>query len=279
MEPLIALDAADRLAISQVIARYCHATDAGDGPATAAQFTPDGILEITGAWQARGHDQISQIGSFPNKPKHWVNSIVIEGTGSSATSTVYYAAVRGGGGLLATGRYDSKLTKQFDGEWKLVHHCYTGDPVEAPAAASVPSDTGVLNAEDRVAIIELIGRYNNAIDSREAEAWADTFVSDGEFHIGDRAAIVGRDALVQMVGDMAPPDARHWTTNYIIEGAEDSTSGSARESLCEGRVRCYLAMVRKDAFVTTGAYEDTVRKVDGEWRFVRRHVVIDPVPE
>ena len=61
--------------------------------------------------------------------------------------------------------------------------------------------------------------------------------------------------------------------------AGDTASDSASDSLREATVRCYLAMVRKDAFVTTGAYEDTVRKVDGEWRFVRRHVVIDPVPE
>ena len=44
---------------------------------------------------------------------HWVNSIVIDGSGSTAESTVYYAAIRQGGDLLATGRYDSKLTKQL----------------------------------------------------------------------------------------------------------------------------------------------------------------------
>ena len=66
------LSAEDRLAITEVIARYCHATDGGDGEGVAEQFTENGILEITGAWQARGHQQIVQIGNFPNKPKHWV---------------------------------------------------------------------------------------------------------------------------------------------------------------------------------------------------------------
>jgi hypothetical protein len=29
---------------------------------------------------------------------------------------------------------------------------------------------------------------------------------------------------------------------------------------------------------TTGIYEDRLRKVDGEWRFVERHIAIDDLP-
>src|SRR5688500_12268836 len=105
------LSAEDRIAITEVIARYCHATDSGDGKEVAEQFTDDGILEISGAWQARGPAQIAQIGDFKNKPKHWVNSILIEGNGSTAQATTYYAAVWHGGPLLATGIYESQLTK------------------------------------------------------------------------------------------------------------------------------------------------------------------------
>src|SRR5690349_888817 len=116
------LTAEDRIAITEVIARYCHATDDGDGQATADQFTEDGILEITGSWQARGRVQVAQIGAFKNKPKHWVSSILIEGNGSTASATTYYAAVGHGGPLYATGIYESQLTKQLNGQWKLVHH-------------------------------------------------------------------------------------------------------------------------------------------------------------
>ena len=39
-----------------------------------------------------------------------------------------------------------------------------------------------LTAGDRMEMIELVARYNHAIDSRDAEAWADTFTEDGRFY-------------------------------------------------------------------------------------------------
>ncbi len=256
------LSAADRLAISEVIARYCHATDDGDGERTAAQFTADGILEIAGAWQARGTEQIAEIGRIPNKPRHWVNSIVMEGNGSTAESTVYYAAIREGGDLLATGRYDSKLTKQLNGDWKLVHHRYTGDPATAPPRPQQAD--GKLTAADRVAILGLIARYNNAVDDREPEAWAETFVPDGQFEIVGGPTIAGRDSLADYVRSMPAPDSRHWTANTIIEGSAAAAS-----------VKCYLAMIGKGGIRITGRYADSVVNVDGTWIFERRAVTID----
>ena len=35
-----------------------------------------------------------------------------------------------------------------------------------------------LTAEDRMQMIELVARYNHAIDSRDGEAWADTFTHE-----------------------------------------------------------------------------------------------------
>jgi ketosteroid isomerase-like protein len=174
----------DRLAIVETIARYCHATDSGDGVGVADQFTEDGILEITGAWQAKGRAQIEQIGNFPNKPKHWTNSIVVDGTGSTAQSTVYYAAVRGGGPLYATGRYDSRLTKQFNGQWKLVHHCYTGDPVERPAPARSADNPDLLRAADRLQIIELIARFDAALQRGDGETVGQLFTAQGTWQDG-----------------------------------------------------------------------------------------------
>ena len=173
---------------------------------------------IAGAWQARGHEQIAEIGAFPGKPRHWVNSIVIEGNGSTASATVYYAAIKAGGELLATGRYDSELTKQLNGAWKLVHHRYTGDETGRPARAP---ETG---ADDRQAVIDLVARYNDLIDRREAQAWAETFVEDGELRVNDMPPTKGREALAAFCLAMGAPDAHHWTTNYIIEIEAESAS-------------------------------------------------------
>jgi uncharacterized protein (TIGR02246 family) len=261
------LSAEDRLAIAEVIARYCHATDAGDGQGVADQFTEDGILEITGSWQARGRAQITQIGDFPNKPKHWLNSIVMDGTGSTARATVYYAAIRGGGPLLSTGYYETELTKQFNGQWKMVHHRFTGDPRrDGPARRQQRSDPMALTAEDRVEMIELVARYNQAIDARDGEAWAGTFTDDGVFQIDDRPEVRGREALVQMVRDLDPSNARHWATNFIIEG--DGEGGTAT-------MRAYFALLRENQVVATGTYVNELTKVDGAWRFARRHYISD----
>lgn len=262
----MALTVSDRLAISEVIARYCHATDAGDGPRTAAEFTADGILEIKGAWQARGSEQIAEIGSFPNKPKHWVNSIVIDGDGSTASSIVYYAAIRGGGSLLATGRYESVLTKQLNGQWKLVHHCYVGDPVDAPVRQPATTSDAP-TAEDRLAIMELVGRYNNSIDQREPAAWAATFVPGGVFQVDDNPEIRGHAALEQMVRELPPANGRHWTTNTLIEGRADAASA-----------RMYLAIINRDDAIMTGTYHDQLQKQAGVWRFTSRHVLVDSAP-
>lgn len=262
------LSAEDRVAITEVIARYCHATDSGDGQGVADQFTEDGILEIAGAWQARGREQVAQIGDFKNKPKHWVNSIVIDGNGSTASATTYYAAVWHGGPLLATGIYESQLTKQFNSRWKLVHHRYTGDPVtRTRPAPERKRDPKTLTVEDRVAIVELCSRYNRAMGERNAEAVAATFLEDGVFETEGQSEVRGRTALMQMVRDLPPGVAHYWATNFIIEGDTDET-----------RLQAYFALVRGNEVAATGRHIDTLSKVNGEFRFVRRRLALDAKP-
>jgi uncharacterized protein (TIGR02246 family) len=254
------LSSDDRLAITEVIARYCHATDSGDGEGVAAEFAETGILEITGAWQARGYEQIKQIGDFPNKPKHWVNSIVMEGTGSTAQSTVYYAAIRGGGPLLATGRYDSQFTKQLNGEWKFVHHCYTGDPVPVGAAPARPTDLEKLTAEDRLSITEVIAHFNTAMQDRDGTALANLFTDDGTFQHGTDATVTGRPAISETLASTPPASGKYLTTNVIIEGTSEAA-----------KARCYFALIDDHRVAETGLYKDDFQKADGTWRIVRHH--------
>lgn len=259
------LSASDRVAITEVIARYCHGTDSGDGQSVAEQFTVDGILEIAGSWQARGREQIAQIGDYPNKPKHWVSSIVIEGTGSTASATTYYAAVGHGGPLYATGIYESQLTKQLNGQWKLLHHRYTGDPVLRSRPQTAPKrNPEALTVEDRLAIMELVARYNRALSGRDADAAAATFAEDGVLEATGQAGLKGRAAVAQMVRALPTEDVHYWTTNFIIDGNTHQANS-----------RAYFASLRGNQVVSTGTYADTVAKIDGEWRFVRRQLSLD----
>ena len=258
------LSADDRLEIAATIARYCHATDAGDGAATAAEYTEDALLEVVGAFQARGRDAIAQIGAMPNKPRHWVNNIAIHGHASEARAVVSFAAVPAGGSVAATGRYESVLSKQLDGRWKIAEKRYTGDGAAWPAPPAAP---GVLTAQDRLAIQELVARTDDALDRRDAEGWASAFTGYGIYRVGDGPEVAGHEALAASVRELPAAEGRHWTTNHVLAGTDESATA-----------RMYVAIVRGTAFVDSGLYDDVWHKVDGTWRLARRHRTIDAPP-
>ncbi|MPZ99950.1 MAG: nuclear transport factor 2 family protein [Dehalococcoidia bacterium] len=129
-----------------------------------------------------------------------------------------------------------------------------------------------LSADDRLAILDLAARYNHAIDGGDASGWASTFTSDGIFV--SREEVTGTDALVAFARNFAQnlPGARHWTNNHVIEGDGDAATHS-----------CYLQLLNVAAeggarVISTGTYRDQLTKVDGSWKFSRRHVVSDPRP-
>ena len=111
-------------------------------------------------------------------------------------------------------------------------------------------------------------RYNHAIDFGRFDEWADTFTEDGRFE-GPMGSPAGRDQLRQFAADVCRqlPDARHWVNNVVIEGDGAATTLS-----------CYLDVRRVEGgarTVLTGVYCDTLRKVDGGWKFTHRRVVAE----
>lgn len=121
-----------------------------------------------------------------------------------------------------------------------------------------------LSVEDRLDILELVARYNHAIDSGNGKAWADTFTEDGVFETA-RGKTEGRDALQKFVEGMAAnmPGIRHWNNNHVIEGDGDKATHT-----------CYLMLLRPEADPAfTSRYEDSLVKVNGQWKFAHRNVV------
>ena len=121
-----------------------------------------------------------------------------------------------------------------------------------------------LSTEDRLDILELVARYNHALDSGNGNAWADTFTADGVFETA-RGKTEGHDALVKFVDGFAAnmPGARHWNNNHVIEGDGNKATHT-----------CYLMLVRPGAEAMSGSrYEDQLAKVDGKWKFIHRSVV------
>lgn len=122
-----------------------------------------------------------------------------------------------------------------------------------------------LAVEDRLAIQELLARYNHCIDSGDAEGWAATFAPDGTFE--SRGEVhAGTDALVTFARGFQErmAGARHWNNNLLIEGDGD-----------DARTTCYLRLWRGSELISDGTYVDTLKRIDGAWRFTSRKVVRD----
>lgn len=92
-----------------------------------------------------------------------------------------------------------------------------------------------LTDADRSEIIELVARYNWALDiTRDPEAVADCFTDDGVFVSGNGTGGRARAGLVEYFGGggerLRPggaPILRHWTTNHLVEGDGDEATHSA----------------------------------------------------
>ena len=131
---------------------------------------------------------------------------------------------------------------------------------------SVSEAQSPLTAEDHAEIQQLYARYNLAIDSGDAEGWADVFTADGVFGNSE-----GRAALIEFANGFHEGqggNARHWNTNIHVTGTADGAEGT-----------CYLLLwnvgVRPATVIVSGIYHDTLVKTAAGWRFTSRRADID----
>ena len=124
-----------------------------------------------------------------------------------------------------------------------------------------------LTIEDQLDIMELMARYNHAIDSSQPEAWADTFTEDGVFE-GSAFTVRGREEMLAFVRgrDQSNP-IRHWNNNIVIDGDGDDATA-----------KVYLVtfdVTGPPQVRVSGMYHDTLKRVDGQWKFTHRKVQAD----
>ena len=120
-----------------------------------------------------------------------------------------------------------------------------------------------MSAQDYFEIQQLYSKYNHAIDSGNAEAYADTFTPDGVFNGNS-----GREALVKFVketwmGRMNGATRQHWNTNLMLEGDSKKATGSV-----------YLMLVDLSttpvSVMAMAMYSDELTKTPQGWRFTKR---------
>jgi hypothetical protein len=129
------------------------------------------------------------------------------------------------------------------------------------------NSAGTLSAQDTVEIQQLYARYNIAIDTGDAEAWAATFIPNGVFN-----TYTGHDALVGFVKmwreKLNGAARKHWNTNLQLSGDARQASGIV-----------YLMLVdtstKPAAIIFTGIYNDSLVKTKEGWRFAKRTTTAD----
>jgi len=130
-----------------------------------------------------------------------------------------------------------------------------------------------LPVDDIVAIEQLYATYNHLIDGGFTEEWAALFVEEGTLDTGLGIVVEGTPAARIEFAAGVPlimPGSRHVATNVRLEVDGDTAKGAAY---------LQLWVTDEDAggikVLVSGVYVDTLRKVDGNWRFVTRALVPD----
>ena len=122
--------------------------------------------------------------------------------------------------------------------------------------------------EDKFAIEERIGLYNQAIDQGRFEDFLACWCEDGVFD-GLGGPYVGKAAIRRFTDSyderyrLRLNGLKHFTVNIlsVIDG-DRATSSSHLQLVTTGSKGAHILF--------TGRYEDELRRVGGEWLFVRR---------
>ncbi|HEX6032622.1 MAG TPA: nuclear transport factor 2 family protein [Tepidiformaceae bacterium] len=130
--------------------------------------------------------------------------------------------------------------------------------------------TTKLSTEDMLAIQQLYGRYNHAIDSGDGQGWASCFTANGTFTSPASGSLAGTEALATFAEGFAGRlRGRHWINNLVLESDGDGARG-----------KCYLMLLRlvegqPASILATGIYDDRLVKRDGSWVFASRNVATE----
>ena len=122
-----------------------------------------------------------------------------------------------------------------------------------------------ISVDDRLAILDLIARYNRTIDTNDGECWAGTFTADGVFN-GPAGQAQGRAQLIALCHELAEqfPGGFHMTDNHLFELAGDVV-----------RHTCHLSFQipgEDGTQIWLLGYDDEIVNEGGDWKFRVRNV-------
>ena len=119
--------------------------------------------------------------------------------------------------------------------------------------------------DDQIEIQTLAQTYAHGVMSRDAEVWASTWAEDSVWYLGTPEPVSGRDNIVKLwKGAMgAYPVVLHMVQPGIID--VDGATATARWYIHES-----IVTADGDQIYNVGVYNDTLKKIDGAWKFSSR---------
>lgn len=154
--------------------------------------------------------------------------------------------------------------------------------VSASVVAAVPLFGGPAMAadylgtvDDYVQISQLQARYDYALDNWDGKAWASVFTEDGVFHQGPTKCIIGRDQMVALLEKMGPtyagqPPQQHVTVIGPINYIDKDHAWVHSPIMVIGSAGFIRPFVAGTGISFTGAYDDTLKRVNGRWLIADR---------
>jgi hypothetical protein len=129
-----------------------------------------------------------------------------------------------------------------------------------------------LTADDRLDIIELPGRYADALDRLQPERLRDVFTSDAVWEMVGGVRLDGLEEIMTFMGRADVHPGAHLMTNIYIESvSEDSRDGGPLVHLRSRGVYPVGASDRRHPTgVFYGHYDDDVVRTESGWRIRHR---------
>ncbi len=127
------------------------------------------------------------------------------------------------------------------------------------------------SVENRIAISDLVHEYADAVVHRDADQWAGTWAHDAVWELGKGRRVEGRPAILEL-WNSAMDGFKAVVQNVVNNvAAVDDDAGS-------GTGRCYIqeSWWRADDSkgILLAYYDDSYTRVDGDWLFASRELVI-----
>lgn len=127
--------------------------------------------------------------------------------------------------------------------------------------------------EDRLAINDLFVRYTTALDAGDIETIVGCFTEDGSLESPTVGTYTGRTAIREFATRFARFRERGSQLRHVISNLAVRLDGN------RALATCYLLNVitrnGQSELLAPGRYECRLAKIDGEWLFEHRLVILD----